>query len=1227
MVCLGCDTKLPISANFCDHCGEQVGEQVGLAVQPAFDNKSGASPSSELVPERSKGVAAEAESALSRYIPKELVNKLNAARSEDRMVGERRVVTMMFCDVMGSTAAAEQLDPEDWTEVINKAFEFMIKPVYKYEGMVARLMGDAILAFFGAPIAHEDDPQRAALTGLDIISGMQPLREQVELEYGIDFNVRVGINTGMVVVGAVGSDLRMEYTALGDAVNVASRMEAAAEPGTILISQDTQRLIKPSFDLLEMGELQLKGKVEPLKTYRVIRRRRASKRRMGIAGKQAVLVGRDEELAQLKVVLAQAEDGIGRIVSVISEAGLGKSRLIGEALFDWQNIPDKFTYQINCRSYESSQAYSLIRRLLRQLMDVEGDEPVDIHLNKLDMLLSSLESSQIPGSKRVLQTLLGLELEEGGAPLEGEAFKRELYRASGALFTNLFSDMPAVLVFEDIHWSDWASIELLQHLLHSVEKLPLVMVFTFRPDRDAPSWTLKQNLDEDFYHRYTEIQLDILSEMECSAVIDSLLDQPHIPGELRAQIIDRAGGNPFFIEEVLRSLIDNLVLVQDGIEKEQGKALNWYADADALTDQIPDSLQSLLTARIDLLDEGTRQALQHASVIGRRFRERVLIEMGNGVNAAAREIEGHLKNLLRLEMIDEAARQPEVEYSFRNPMIQESAYSSILKKRRRELHLRAAETVERLYPAQLSELAPQLGMHFAEAGSHPQAVKYYTLAGDNAYRLYANALAISHYRAALEQVKKIEDTDFENLSYLYKRLGRALELESHFQEAIDLYEEQLARAQDLDLSELELQALVSLGTVFSMASELADAAKAESLSKEALDLAEELDDKDSQARILWNLMNMYRIEGRAEEGVAAGERGLELAKKGANDEILAYIYNDLPYVYFGVLEIEKANHAVKQAVKMWRKLDNQPMLVDSLSALSFITSYMGKYEEAIAVSEEAKRISDSINNPWGIGFSRLYIGSVYEDRGNISQALSSYEITYRMGRESGFYIGEIWGQARLVHLYIELNALDKAAFFVDQALSGFQETTGLLGMFGSMITLEKANLNIQQGDLEGARHLFASRDFDLTVTNILTRDYVHEIQVKLMLALGQDEEAQKFCEGRIKELLSTRNKNMLHQMYLSLGIAHLRMGDYKQAETALDRAYKIADELQARWRLWQILAAQAELADKLGKVDRGDALKAEAVSQIEVISAEIEQPELRESFLNRKDVAGLLGEK
>ena len=267
---------------------------------------------------------------LDKFIPRELMRKLEAARAHDAMVGERRVITMLFCDVKGSTAAAEKLDPEVWTDIINGVFEYMIRPIYKYEGLVPRLMGDAILAFFGAPIAQEDDPQRAVLAGLEIQEGIREYAEEVRLKHGVKFGLRVGINTGLVVVGEIGSDLRMEYTAIGDAINLAARMEQTAAVGTIQISEETYKLVAPFFEFEPLGEVEVKGKTAPIKTYSVLGVKATPGQLRGLVGLSSPLVGREAQLALLNEQLEQLAQGAGAVIVVMGEAGLGKSSLIAE---------------------------------------------------------------------------------------------------------------------------------------------------------------------------------------------------------------------------------------------------------------------------------------------------------------------------------------------------------------------------------------------------------------------------------------------------------------------------------------------------------------------------------------------------------------------------------------------------------------------------------------------------------------------------------------------------------------------------------------------------------------------------------------------------------------------------------------------------------------------------------------------------------------------------------
>ena len=451
---------------------------------------------------------------IEQYIPTGLLAKLESARAYGRMRGERRVVTILFSDVKGSTAMAEQLDPEDWAEIMNDAFGYLITPVYRYEGTVAKLMGDAILAFFGAPIAHEDDPQRAVLASLDIIQGMQPFRDQVRQRWGLDFNVRVGINTGLVVVGEVGSDLQMEYTALGDAVNLASRMEQAAEPGTVQTTEYTHRLIAPLFEFDDLGSAEIKGKSEPVHTYQVVRPKADPGRLRGIEGLDSPLVGRAEEMRRLTGIVGELQHGgRGQIVSVMGEAGLGKSRLVtelrqglasqglllpkgmgpngkgsgnGHSPLSW--------YEGRCLSYQTSTPYAPFLNLFNSYFDLQTEESDTAKYQKVAAQVAALLPERQAEIAPFIATMLGIDLPE-------DALER-VFGSVLDLVERIAELQPLVLVFEDLHWVDPTSLDLLERLMSISETAALMLIGVFRPWRQEPSWRFHQAAT-DHSHRHT----------------------------------------------------------------------------------------------------------------------------------------------------------------------------------------------------------------------------------------------------------------------------------------------------------------------------------------------------------------------------------------------------------------------------------------------------------------------------------------------------------------------------------------------------------------------------------------------------------------------------------------------------------------------------------------------------------------------------------------------------
>ena len=601
--CPNCAKPVSAGARFCKNCGFDLSAP-GLTPAPAK------APPAEDFP----------QALIDRYMTKEMASKIAAAR-QGGGEGERRIVTILFADIKGSTALAEKLDPEDWAEVMNRAFEYLIEPIYRYEGIVARLMGDAILAFFGAPVAHEDDPQRGVLAALAILEGMNRYREILQAEKGLDFGVRIGLNTGLVVVGHVGSDLKSEYTAMGDAINLASRMQTAAEPNTILISENTHRLITRLFEFEDRGQIAVKGKEEPIQTYRPIRERKGAMRQRGIAGLQSPMVGRDSEYAQLRQVMANTRAGRGAVVAIIGEAGLGKSRLIAE----WREAvlaEDRPVRWIEgrCLSYGASMAHHLSTDILRGVIGTPAGSSEEETRAALKQTVEALLGAEAQEVHPFLGHLLGVKLEDELAVrvkyLDGPALQARYISAYKRLLEAAAQQGPVVIVCEDVHWADASSVELGLRVLPSVAQRPLVVVFVSRPDPDSAGWKLITQSKDIPGVGVLELHLSPLSENDSRALVNNLLEIEALPESLRTLILAKAEGNPFFVEEVIRMLID-----RGGLTRQNGQ---WTATREINTIEIPDTLHGVLTARIDRLPEEAKRTLQIAAVIGRKFQVRVL---------------------------------------------------------------------------------------------------------------------------------------------------------------------------------------------------------------------------------------------------------------------------------------------------------------------------------------------------------------------------------------------------------------------------------------------------------------------------------------------------------------------------------------------------------------------------------------------------------------------------
>ena len=1103
-----------------------------------------------------------------RYIPREVAEKLEAARRRGAAVEtERRVVTILFCDVKGSTAAAERLDPEEWAEIMNEVFDRLIGPVYRYEGVVARLMGDAILAFFGAPIAHEDDPQRAIMAALEIVAGIRGERERMRRERGLALDVRAGINTGLVVVGEVGSDLRVEYTAMGDAVNLAARMEQTAAPGTVQITDETYRLVAPLFDCEPLGAIEVKGKAEPALAYRVLGKRAAPGRLRGIAGRESPLVGRARELAALTAALDAVRSGRGGVVTLVGEAGLGKSRLLAELR---SGAADVRWFECRGVSYDATRPYGLFQQLIRQMCEIGELDPPNVAREKVARTVGADERA-----RRAFEILLGVEREQDTL-LAGEALKREIQEVMSATARAGAAIGPALLVADDLHWADPASAELFVQLLPLARETRFLALLAFRPDADAPSARIRDAAAR-IAERFVEVALEPLPADDSAALVDALLADRALEPATRERILERTEGNPFFLEEVARALLER-----------------------ADVRDVPENLAGLLVARIDRLPEEPRRALQRASVIGRSFQHRVLAAISDDQAGLV----DHLATLQQVDLVREGAPRPEPSYLFKHALTRDAAYGTLSLRRRRELHRRVGEALERLFADRAEEIAALLGQHFYEA-LDVRAVRYETVAGDQAYRLYANAEAAAHYARALERVDPAT-APTETLQHLYLRRGRALELTGRQGEALAAYEALEATALERKDRRLELDSLIARATLRSYLNPIFDADAVEQYCARAETIATQLGDRAAEARILWSRLLLGSMGARDPvESLGFGERSLAIARELGLREQIAFTQHDMYHLRMLTGDLGGGLRMLEETRPLWRELANKPMLADNLASSALVAFLGGRYDDAVAFADEAFAISTAIGNVWNQSYSRSFTGHIFFERGEPARAIEELEAALQRAREVGLTPALVVIGSDTAWFYAELGALDRALELSEDALVRGQEMKRFLAPTLAM----RSRIAVRAGRLDEAAAVLGRAEVR-DGKDLIGRHgvFLPWARAELALARGDASAALEAAGEGVRNVRQAGTRTHLdYALYLD-GLALRALGRLDESRAALEEARAVAESLGSRWCLWQIQAA-------LG--DRG---AARAI----VLEIATRAGEFGTSFLARADVRALV---
>ena len=702
---------------------------------------------------------------------------------------ERRTVTVLFADIVGSTPLAEALDPEDVRLIVGEAVARMVRRVEGFGGTVKDLAGDGVLALFGAPVAHEDDPERAIRAGLAIAEDIAEYGSEVARGWGVDpLAVRIGVSTGPVVVGAVGAGSRVEYGATGDALNTAARLQAAADPGSVLVGAATRRLVEGLFEWSDVRSVELKGKAQPVEVSVALGTVGRPVRARGADGMQARLVGRDREIAVAREAVEAVLAGAGGILFVTGEPGIGKSRLLAELHDLALSLPCErpVTWlEGRCVSYGESLPYWPFRDLVRRWLGVSGDEPEVRARVALRRGAERVFGPRADETAPYLAAMLDLSVEPEAAARLAELSPESLqYRTFEVVwsFLELIADEgPVVVALEDLHWADATSLQLVERLLRLTEEAAVLLVVAQRPERDHPSWAVKEAAARDFPHRTHEVALEALSGQADRELLHALVGPGVLPAGVEDRVLEHAEGNPFFLEELVRSLADAGALALEG----EG----WRFDHDVEV-EIPATVEKVILARIDRLAPGPHRVLASASVLGRQFGLPLLEGVvgsgsGDGLDPeAGDDVATALRDLQRLDLLRQERRWPQPEYRFKHVLIQEATYRTLVGDERRRLHRRAAEWLESEGQGEV-EAAGVLAHHWLAAADEDKAVAYLTLAADRARQDYALDEAVAHYRELLPLMERRGEQ--QEMAVVLFKLALALHMSLRFAEADETY--------------------------------------------------------------------------------------------------------------------------------------------------------------------------------------------------------------------------------------------------------------------------------------------------------------------------------------------------------------------------------------------------------------------------------------------------------
>ena len=1010
MICSSCQHENPEGASFCNACGAplEVGcSKCGHTNPPGsgFCNGCGTRLGAQSEP-TSQSPTPQPQSP-STYTPLHLAERIRAEQvameSRGSVDGERKTITALFADLKGSTALIEGLDPEDARAIIDPALQLMMDAVHRYDGYVAQSLGDGIFALFGAPIAHEDHPQRALYAALRMQGEMRGYGDQVRLKHGIPLQMRVGINTGEVVVRSIRKDdLHTDYVPVGHSTNLAARMEQMANPGSIVISEYTRKLTEGYFALKALGAAEVKGVEEPLNVYEVLgagplRTRLQVSARRGLTR----FVGRQSELDHMQQALAHAKDGHGQIVGIMGEPGLGKSRVFHEF---------KLLAQGQCvvleafgLSHGQHSPYLPLIELLKEYFQIEPTDNGRTRKEKVGGKVLMLDRA-LEDSLPYLFALLGMEDPQSDLQqMDPQIRRQRTWGALKQLFLRESLNQPVLLIVEDLHWLDTETQGFLDTLGESVASAELLLLVNYRPEY-RHAWGTKTY--------YTQLRLAPLGQEEAKELLTFLIGNDDSLTALKPLILAKTEGTPFFMEEVVQTLAEEGALV--------GERSKYRLETTPTELHISPTVQGVLAARIDRLTQEEKALLQQLAVIGRQFPLRLIKQV---VSQTEDEVYRLLSSLQAKEFVYEQPAFPEMEYVFKHALTQDVAYGTVLQEQRKTLHAQTGQALEALYTDSLDEHYGALAHHYQLSDNTEKAVEYLRLAGEQAVQRPANVEAIRHFTAALDLLQALPDT--------------------------------------LERSRRELVLRIALGPVL-MATKGYAVPEVETVYLRARELCEPDGDPAQLFPVVWGLWAYYVIRAEHRRAHELGEQLLDLAHTEHDSGLLLEAHYVLSMTLYLMGEFAPARTHQEQGSALYDARQHHAMAfsyglfdpgVASLGWGAWTLWQLGYPEQAREKSREAVTLAQELAHPFSLAFALAWAVVVHQLCGDQQTAHEQAEATIRLCTEQEFPFWLAWARVLRGRAVAGHGQVEAGIRQIHEGLTAWQATESVFARSQFLATL------------------------------------------------------------------------------------------------------------------------------------------------------------------------------